>query len=195
MAASFKTFPLIWSWCFVFLKLVVRQIFTELLNQIFEKYKYHLKSCTEAHTKAHTSTHTACVWRCTKESVYEVSFIPSVYAKVCDWRLCLECFFPGMPLLPSTLHPPSWSHTCTPTRMHTLTHTHPHSSSQYLGPRVNGCSTFPLSRSAKNYLLNDVCINIIYMVISLLLITAGPSAARGVGWSCVKLICQGKIWW
>lgn len=89
---------------------------------------------------------------------------------------------------PCTLHP-------SPIHIDTQTHTHTAPSSQRLGPRVNGCSTFPLSRSAKNYLLNDVCINIIYMVISLLLITAGPSAARGVGWSCVKLICQGKIWW
>lgn len=79
-----------------------------------------------------------------------------------------------------------------PTHTHMCAHT---TLLPVLGPRVNGCSTFPLSRSAKNYLLNDVCINIIYMVISFLLITAGLNMARRVGWSCVKLICQWKIWW
>ena len=112
-----------------------------------------------------------------KECVYKNAIIsPSVYASVCatgDHGVNLSSQAAVSYPRPCTLHP-------SPMRTYTLSNTPP-SSSQCLGPRVNGCSTFPLSRSAKNYLLNDVCINIIYMVISLLLITAGLSAARGVG--------------
>lgn len=133
----------------------------------------------------HTFTHSS-------QPVFELVRTKSVSVRMLLFQwVCVPLETTGwisLPTQPSTALDPAPSNPS-----HARTHTP--SSSQCLGPRVNGCSTFPLSRSAKNYLLNDVCINIIYMVISLLLITAGPSAARGVGWSCVKLICQGKIWW
>lgn len=116
----------------------------------------------------HSMSLSLCVQRvCFCEHHY---FSQGVFEDVCHQRQRGESLFPSSPVLPSTLHLVSHTHT------HKHTHLLP-----ALGPRVNGCSTFPLSRSAKNYLLNDVCINIIYMVISLLLITAGLSAARGVG--------------
>lgn len=139
--------------------------------------RYQLCLCTEV--CLHVLQVFAHISHCIPGSVHKECVYKNVIMCV---RMCVRAtrdhgvnLFPSSPLLPSTLHPPPQSH---PHR-HTNAHTAP--SSQRLGPRVNGCSTFPLSRSAKNYLLNDVCINIIYMVISLLLITAGPSAARGVG--------------
>ena len=124
----------------------------------------------------HTHTHTASLSTCAyKECVYKNAIISvSVYASV----RATQGHEVNLSSQAALSHHTPQAHTHTHT--HICTHT-PSFSSQCLGPRVNGCSTFPLSRSAKNYLLNDVCINIIYMVISLLLITAGPSAARGVG--------------